>query len=60
MLTIAPNDIKSLFRRSQALEKLGKTEDAYKDIKTLLYIDPKVLVALVKSLHICWSYSVFA
>ncbi|XP_062520581.1 protein unc-45 homolog B-like [Corticium candelabrum] len=41
VLTIAPNDIKSLFRRSQALEKLGKTEDAYKDIKTLLYIDPK-------------------
>ena len=30
-LEYCPNDVKALYRRCQALEMLGKKEDAYKD-----------------------------
>ena len=40
-LDIVPNDPKSLFRRCQALEKLGSFEEAYRDVSHLLRVDPK-------------------
>lgn len=40
-LDIVPNDPKSLFRRCQAYEEMGSYEDAYKDITSLLRVDPK-------------------
>lgn len=33
--------MKALYRRCQALELLGKNEDAYKDAMLLLQLDPK-------------------
>ena len=43
-LKLLPNDPKALFRRCQALEKLGKPESAFKDARTLICIEPKVSV----------------
>ena len=40
-LQICPNDVKALFRRCQAAEKLEKYEDAYKDAMKLLQLEPK-------------------
>lgn len=40
-LELAPNDPKALFRRCQALDALGRVEEAYRDAVTLLKIDPK-------------------
>lgn len=36
-----PSDVKALFRRFQASEGLGQTEQAFKDIKRLIQIEPK-------------------
>ncbi|CAH1772776.1 unnamed protein product [Owenia fusiformis] len=40
-LEISPNDPKALFRRCQAYQHLEKYEDAYKDARQLLNVDPK-------------------
>ncbi|XP_064596944.1 protein unc-45 homolog B-like [Liolophura sinensis] len=40
-LEISPDDPKALFRRSQAYEKLGKVEEAYKDAVHLVKVEPK-------------------
>ena len=40
-LEYSPNDVKALYRRCQALEMLGKKEDAYKDALLLMQLDPK-------------------
>ena len=40
-LEISPTDIKSLYRKSQALEGLGNLAEAFKMIKHLLSIDPQ-------------------
>ena len=39
-LEISPRDIKSLYRRSQALEGTGQLSESFKTIKTVLAIDP--------------------
>ncbi|KAJ0173002.1 hypothetical protein K1T71_011178 [Dendrolimus kikuchii] len=39
-LRIVPEDPKALFRRSQALEKLERYEEAYRDAKTIFTVDP--------------------
>ena len=44
-LKILPNDPKALFRRCQGQEKLGKLEGAFRDARTLIHIEPKVLNA---------------
>ncbi|KAH7952766.1 hypothetical protein HPB49_000960 [Dermacentor silvarum] len=41
VLELNPMDVKALFRRSQAYEALGKTDEAFKDARKLLHIDPK-------------------
>eukprot|EP00123_Amoebidium_parasiticum_P017097 comp23707_c0_seq1/m.40773 comp23707_c0_seq1/g.40773 ORF comp23707_c0_seq1/g.40773 comp23707_c0_seq1/m.40773 type:complete len:971 (-) comp23707_c0_seq1:522-3434(-) len=40
-LKLAPSDVKTLFRRGQALEELGRLDDAFTDIRTLLSIEPQ-------------------
>ena len=40
-LEITPGDIKSLFRKAQALEGKGSLPEAFKEIKKLLVLDPK-------------------
>ena len=40
-LELVHNDPKALFRRAQAHEKLGKLEDAYKDVKCAYQIESK-------------------
>lgn len=40
-LEIAPADVKALFRRSQANEGLGKVNEAFKDARKALHLDPK-------------------
>ena len=39
-LQISPRDVKSLYRRSQALEGVGNLSEAFKTIKLLLSVDP--------------------
>ncbi|XP_032527931.2 protein unc-45 homolog B [Danaus plexippus] len=39
-LQIVPEDPKALFRRAQALESLERFEEAYRDAKTILTVDP--------------------
>lgn len=39
-LQIIPEDPKTLFRRSQALENLERFEEAYRDAKTIFTVDP--------------------
>lgn len=41
-LAVTPNEPKALFRRAQALEKLGNAAEAFRDVKMLLHVDPKV------------------
>lgn len=43
-LKILPNDSKALFRRCQGYEKLGKLENAFRDARTLIHLEPKVLM----------------
>lgn len=40
-LTVAPNDIKALYRRALAHEALGNSVVAFRDVKQVLAIDPK-------------------
>ena len=40
-LNLSPNDPKALFRRCQAYEALGKTEEAFKDVSQLIKVDPQ-------------------
>ncbi|XP_076457084.1 protein unc-45 homolog B-like isoform X2 [Babylonia areolata] len=40
-LNLVDNDPKALFRRCQAFDALGKVEEAYKDVMTLMRVDPK-------------------
>ncbi|XP_072904585.1 protein unc-45 homolog B [Hemitrygon akajei] len=40
-IDVDASDIKALFRRSQALEKLGKLDQAFKDIQRCATIEPK-------------------
>ena len=35
------NDPKALFRRCQAYDALGRVEEAYQDVMTLMRVDPK-------------------
>jgi hypothetical protein len=41
VLKVNPGNIKALFRRSQAFKGLQKFEDAIKDAKMLISMDPK-------------------
>ena len=52
-LDILPNDSKALFRRCQGQEKLGRLESAFRDARTLIHIEPKVLYQLIKKEHDC-------
>ncbi|KAL8594973.1 hypothetical protein ACOMHN_038770 [Nucella lapillus] len=40
-LTLVENDPKALFRRCQAHEALGQVDEAYRDVTTLMRVDPK-------------------
>uniref|UniRef100_A0A670Y5Y1 Protein unc-45 homolog B n=1 Tax=Pseudonaja textilis TaxID=8673 RepID=A0A670Y5Y1_PSETE len=40
-IDINPSDIKALYRRSQALEKLGKLDQAFKDVQRCATIEPQ-------------------
>ncbi|KAL7987053.1 hypothetical protein Chor_005972 [Crotalus horridus] len=40
-IDINPSDIKALYRRSQALEKLGKLDQAFKDVQRCSTIEPR-------------------
>ncbi|XP_015673096.1 protein unc-45 homolog B [Protobothrops mucrosquamatus] len=40
-IDINPSDIKALYRRSQALEKLGKLDQAFKDVQRCATIEPR-------------------
>ncbi|CAG9791359.1 unnamed protein product [Diatraea saccharalis] len=52
-LEIVPEDPKALFRRSQALESLGRFEEAYRDAKTIFTVDPtnKAVQPVLSRLH---------
>ncbi|CAH0402816.1 unnamed protein product [Chilo suppressalis] len=52
-LKIIPEDPKALFRRSQALESLGRFEEAYRDAKTIFTVDPsnKAVQPVLARLH---------
>lgn len=52
-LDISPNDPKALFRRCQALETLGRFEEAYRDARGVLTHDPtnKVIQPVLERLH---------
>lgn len=52
-LQIVPEDPKALFRRSQALECLGRFEEAYRDAKTIFTVDPsnKAVQPVLSRLH---------
>lgn len=45
-LEITPGDVKSLYRRAQALEAKGNVIEAFKDIKKLLSLEPQNREAL--------------
>lgn len=51
-LEILVNDSKALYRRCQALEQLGKLEEAFKDIHTLSRLEPKVLKIIISMIII--------
>lgn len=40
-LEISPSDVKALYRHAQALEKTGKMAEAFRQVQTLLRIDPQ-------------------
>lgn len=52
-LLIVPNDPKTLFRRSQALETLERFEEAYRDAKIIFTVDPsnKAVQPILTRLH---------
>ncbi|XP_028172945.1 protein unc-45 homolog B [Ostrinia furnacalis] len=52
-LKIVAEDPKALFRRSQALESLGRFEEAYRDAKTIFTVDPsnKAVQPVLSRLH---------
>ena len=56
-LELTPNDPKALFRRCQALEKLGKVDEAYKDVRLVAHMEPadmqvkETVVRLAKQLE---------
>ncbi|XP_045454387.1 protein unc-45 homolog B [Melitaea cinxia] len=52
-LKIVPEDPKALFRRSQALEKLERYEEAYRDAKSIFTVDPtnKAVQPVLARLH---------
>ncbi|KRT81742.1 Anaphase-promoting complex subunit 3 protein [Oryctes borbonicus] len=52
-LEFLPNDPKALYRRLQALEKLGRYEEAYRDARQILNDDPnsKLIQPILERLH---------
>ncbi|XP_072934544.1 protein unc-45 homolog B [Epargyreus clarus] len=52
-LKIIPEDPKTLFRRSQALESVGRFEEAYRDAKTIFTVEPtnKAVQPILSRLH---------
>jgi hypothetical protein len=52
-LEICPTDPKALFRRCQALEALGRVEEAYRDARNAMTSDPgnKALQPALARLH---------
>lgn len=52
-LSIVPTDPKALFRRAQALECLERYEEAYRDARQILNIDPqnKIIKPALERLH---------
>jgi tetratricopeptide (TPR) repeat protein len=52
-LEIVPEDPKALFRRCQALEKLGRYEEAYRDARLIHKVDPsnKAIQPILSKLH---------
>lgn len=40
-IEVDASDIKALFRRSQALEKVGKLDQAFKDVQRCATMEPK-------------------
>lgn len=52
-LDIIPNDPKALFRRCQALENLNRPEEAYRDARQVLNVDPtnKAIQPILARLH---------
>ena len=52
-LKICPNDPKALFRRCQALEALNRFEEAYRDARHILNVDPtnKEIQPIIAKLH---------
>uniref|UniRef100_A0ABM0LYH0 Protein unc-45 homolog B-like n=1 Tax=Saccoglossus kowalevskii TaxID=10224 RepID=A0ABM0LYH0_SACKO len=40
-LELSPSDAKALYRKCQALENLGSHEEAYKESRKLIHLDPK-------------------
>lgn len=52
-LEIVPTDPKALFRRAQALERLERFEEAYRDARQVISIDPgnKAVVSVLERLH---------
>ncbi|KAG7212653.1 hypothetical protein KM043_012936 [Ampulex compressa] len=53
VLKIIPQDPKALFRRCQALEALGRFEEAYRDARLVISIDPanKAIQPIAARLH---------
>lgn len=52
-LNISPNDPKALYRRCQALEALGRFEEAYRDARAVITADPgnKAIQPIIAKLH---------
>lgn len=52
-LEICPNDPKALFRRCQALEALERYEEAYRDARNVISVDPtnKAIQPMLSKLH---------
>ena len=55
-LAFNPVDVKALFRRSQAYEKLGQLEEAYQDVRNLIRCDPRVGFVLVMKFKARWGF----
>jgi two-component SAPR family response regulator len=52
-LDICPGDTKALYRRCQAHEHLGKYDEAYKDARKLIQLEPgnKAIQPILRQLH---------
>lgn len=52
-LDICPMDPKALFRRCLALEQIGQFEEAYKDARKLVQVEPKntAIQPVLRRLH---------